>query len=62
MLVDRTADDRKLVAFTDLLALMYALEAWDRDNFFPIPELQKHSNVILPLFQKIRNRKAETVL
>eukprot|EP00961_Rhodomonas_salina_P264538 3575534-Rhodomonas_salina.1 len=43
MLVDRTVDDSKLVAFTDSLALMYALEAWDRDDFFPIPELQKHS-------------------
>eukprot|EP00961_Rhodomonas_salina_P152397 2051422-Rhodomonas_salina.1 len=41
---------------------MQTLEGWDREDFFPLPALQKHRDVIEPLSAKIRARGATTTL
>lgn len=62
LLLDNTAADRDLVVLTDSLSLMQTLEEWDREDFFPLPALQKHRDVIEPLSAKIRARDATTTL
>eukprot|EP00961_Rhodomonas_salina_P204671 2762167-Rhodomonas_salina.1 len=46
LLLDHTDSSRKLVALTDSLSLMLILDGWDRQDFIPRAEFQKHKDVI----------------
>lgn len=62
ILLDHTSAHASLVFMTDSLSLMQTLESWDWADFFPIPHLQKHCDVIEQLSAKIRARDGVTVL
>eukprot|EP00961_Rhodomonas_salina_P164885 2221844-Rhodomonas_salina.3 len=62
LLLDHTDPSQKLVALTDSLSLMLILDGWDRQDFIPRAEFQKHKDVIIPLAVKLASRSGETVL
>eukprot|EP00961_Rhodomonas_salina_P204265 2756370-Rhodomonas_salina.1 len=62
LLLDHTDKSVKLVVFTDSLALMRLLDGCDRADFFPLPELQQHSDIMDKLSGKLNARSGETVI
>eukprot|EP00961_Rhodomonas_salina_P122090 1643959-Rhodomonas_salina.1 len=62
LLLDHTDPDRNLVALTDSLSLMLLLDGWDRQDFIPRAEFQKHKDVIIPLAVKIAARTGLTTI
>ena len=45
LLLDSADPDRELVVLLDSLSLIRTLQAWDRVDFFPIPDSLLHKDV-----------------
>jgi hypothetical protein len=62
LLLDSADPDRELVVLLDSLSLIRTLQAWDRVDFFPIPDSLLHKDVLTSIVSKLSIRSKTTIL